>query len=193
MIVTRDYAVIGIIDGDTLVIEGKNKVRLRQTNAPELEFCGGQEAKLELEKLVKGKRVQLENELPDPWGRDMAIVFVDGKMVNKEMIKNGFARYYHDTTPYEEELKNAQVDAEKNKLGIFAKCETPTNLEKPECIIKGNIRARSNSTGEKTRIYYLPNCAQYKTSIVSLDLGERWFCTEQEAKAAGYVKAETCK
>ena len=39
------YKVEGVIDGDTLVLEGNAKIRLRGVDAPELKFCGGEEAK----------------------------------------------------------------------------------------------------------------------------------------------------
>ena len=55
----------GVIDGDTLVLEGNAKIRLRSADAPELEFCGGQEAKAELEKLVSGKTVQIKEKIMD--------------------------------------------------------------------------------------------------------------------------------
>jgi endonuclease YncB( thermonuclease family) len=34
-----------VIDGDTIVLEGKGKIRLANINAPELEYCLGKEAK----------------------------------------------------------------------------------------------------------------------------------------------------
>lgn len=37
----------GVIDGDTLVLEGKGRIRLRYADAPELEYCGGRQAKEE--------------------------------------------------------------------------------------------------------------------------------------------------
>lgn len=36
------YKVLGVYDGDTFVIEGKRRVRLRQAGAPELNECGGE-------------------------------------------------------------------------------------------------------------------------------------------------------
>lgn len=187
MIVTPDYAVLGIIDGDTFVIEGKNKIRLRHVQAPELEFCGGQEAKKMLENLIKDKRIKIQNEIPDPWGRSMGIVFVDGKNVNQILIASGLVRYYHDVTPFEDEFKKAAAQAESQRLGIYAKCET-VDPPDPKCFIKGNIRRDRDDS----HIYFLPNCAQYKFAKVSQDLGEKWFCSEKEALTAGYQKAETC-
>jgi hypothetical protein len=54
----------------------------------------------------------------------------------------------------------------------------------PGCTIKGNI---SPDTGE--RIYHLPSDAFYDRTRISLLWGERWFCTEAEARAAGWRRA----
>ena len=52
------------------------------------------------------------------------------------------------------------------------------------CNIKGNI---SFNTGE--RIYHVPGQKYYAETIISPSKGERWFCSEKEALAAGWRKA----
>lgn len=52
------------------------------------------------------------------------------------------------------------------------------------CNIKGNI---SINTGE--RIYHVPGQEYYSQTRISLLKGERWFCSEEEARAAGWRKA----
>lgn len=52
------------------------------------------------------------------------------------------------------------------------------------CNIKGNI---SYNTGE--RIYHLPGQAYYEETRISTGNGERWFCSEEEARAAGWRKS----
>ena len=52
------------------------------------------------------------------------------------------------------------------------------------CNIKGNI---SYDTGE--RIYHLPGQKHYLGTRINLPKGERWFCSEAEALAAGWRKA----
>jgi len=37
--------VLEVLDGDTILLDGKVRLRLRHIDAPELEFCGGKEAK----------------------------------------------------------------------------------------------------------------------------------------------------
>jgi endonuclease YncB( thermonuclease family) len=51
------------------------------------------------------------------------------------------------------------------------------------CVVKGNI----SSSGE--RIYHVPGQRYYDKTQIDATKGERWFCTEQEAVAAGWRKA----
>ena len=180
--------VLGVIDGDTIVLEGKVKLRLRNIDAPELDLCGGKEAKEELEKLVSGKKVVVEEQILDQWGRPMGLVYVDKKLVNEEMLKSGWARFHSDSTSQREVLKTAGNQAKKELLGIWSsKCQQTKNLEKPKCIIKGNL---DQNSGRK--IYYFPGCSQYEFTIIEKDIGEDWFCTEKEAQEAGFVRSKTC-
>jgi hypothetical protein len=52
------------------------------------------------------------------------------------------------------------------------------------CNIKGNI---SYSGGAK--IYHMPGQRDYASTIISTSRGERWFCSEDEARAAGWHRA----
>jgi len=180
--------IIAVIDGDTLVLEGKSLIRLRHVDAPELKFCGGKEAKNKLEELTAGKYGRVEEQIADQYGRGMALVYVGNILINEEILKSGWARYHHDISSQENKLKSASEQAKSDNLGIFGKCQTKENRDNPKCIIKGNIDKNS-----KNRKYYLPNCAQYKYTIVEKDIGEDWFCTEKEAQKAGFTKAETCR
>lgn len=63
----------------------------------------------------------------------------------------------------------------------------PTPIEAvidPNCVVKGNI---SISTGDK--LYHVPGMEDYEGTKIYLDEGERWFCTEADAIAAGWRKA----
>jgi len=55
----------------------------------------------------------------------------------------------------------------------------------PACNIKGNISA---SSGE--RIYYVPGQKNYDATRVNYSRGERWFCSETDAQAAGWRKSK---
>lgn len=182
--------VLGVLDGDTLVLEGKVRLRLRHADAPELEFCGGKEAKALLKELVEGERVRVRERVLDQRGRPLALIYVDDTLVNKEMVESGWARYHHDTSDMEEILKAAGQRARKEELGVYnRRCrQQEKNLENPECNIKGNI----DNTDSSIKRYYIPGCVHYKTTIIEKDIGEQWFCSEKEAREAGYVKGGRC-
>lgn len=51
------------------------------------------------------------------------------------------------------------------------------------CNIKGNV----NTRGE--RIYHVPGDKYYNDTRISASHGERWFCSEEEARAAGWRRS----
>ena len=53
-----------------------------------------------------------------------------------------------------------------------------------ECNIKGNISIKSDE-----RIYHMPGQYHYDETKISLEYGERWFCSEADARAAGWRRA----
>jgi endonuclease YncB( thermonuclease family) len=50
------------------------------------------------------------------------------------------------------------------------------------CLIKGNI-------SESGRIYHVPGSPWYDETVIDASRGERWFCTEADARAAGWRPA----
>jgi len=184
----KGIKVLGVLDGDTLVLEGKTRVRLRSVDAPEIDFCGGKEAKELLEKLVNTKTVLVKETILDTKGRPMALIYVDKKLVNEEILKQGWGRFHSDDTSAREVLKSAYDTAKEKSLGIFSsQCRQTENPDNPKCNIKGNIDKNSDRVN-----YYYPGCPQYEFTIVEKDLGEDWFCTEKEAQKAGFTKAKNC-
>ena len=55
------------------------------------------------------------------------------------------------------------------------------NFSTDDRVIQGNI---SQLTGE--RIYHIPGGGYYAETIIDQSAGERWFCSEGEARAAGW-------
>ena len=104
------------------------------------------------------------------------------------MVATGWVRYHHDNSSVTDEIKAADDAARKEKLGIYGACQSAVNTKHPKCTIKGNIDKFTD-----TRIYHMPGCVQYNTTLVEEDIGESWFCSEAEARKAGYVKSKTCK
>lgn len=52
------------------------------------------------------------------------------------------------------------------------------------CDIKGNISINSGA-----RIYHMPGQEDYEATIIRPKYGERWFCSEAEARKAGWRRA----
>ena len=55
----QEFKVVRVIDGDTFVIEGGERVRMIGINAPELKDPFGVESKTHLKKLIENKYVNL--------------------------------------------------------------------------------------------------------------------------------------
>ena len=94
--------VIKVYDGDTVKIEDGRKVRLLGINAPELHHPDlpvqkyGEKAKRYLEKRVLKKECTFEyniEEETDKYGRLLAYIYVDGELVNAELVKKGYAPF----------------------------------------------------------------------------------------------------
>lgn len=64
-------------------------------------------------------------------------------------------------------------------------CPNGCTYHPPGCNIKGNISFNSDE-----KIYHVPGQEYYDETIIRPDYGERWFCTEAEAIANGWRKAE---
>ncbi|WP_245278960.1 hypothetical protein [Mesorhizobium loti] len=65
-----------------------------------------------------------------------------------------------------------------------ASAATSAVAARSKCNIKGNI---SINTGEE--IYHVPGQKFYDETIIRPEFGERWFCSEAEARAAGWRKS----
>lgn len=107
--------VVQVIDGDTIVIQGGEQVRYIGIDAPEKGEPYYYEAREFNEKMVKGKRVQLEKDVSDRdrFGRLLRYVYVDGVFVNREMVRNGYAfsKAYMPDIKYQSILEDAENEA----------------------------------------------------------------------------------
>ena len=56
-------------------------------------------------------------------------------------------------------------------------------VQSDNCVIKGNI----SYSGEN--IYHVPGRQYYDATRISPSKGERWFCSEEEARAAGWRRS----
>jgi len=206
----RLHNAVEVVDGDTIVIENGVRVRLLGINAPEKAECYGEEAKKELNKLIAGKKIILEKDqtAADNFGRLLRYVFVyneapdrDNMFVNEKLLRGGFvtSMYVKPNKRYLALLQAAEREAQKEKAGLWGECDYESaqagrenereQASEPfdeKCVIKGNINKRYEKD------YFLPGCPNYKRVIIDPRKGERWFCTEKEAKEAGWQISAAC-
>lgn len=179
------YTVLRVIDGDTFETEERQIIRLASVEAPESGRCGGPEAKKALEEIVIGKPVYLKVMFRDPYQRLVSVVYTSNQFVNNELLRRGYAYYSRGTAGYSEQLQKISEEARQKKLGIFGQsCTQTINSDKPSCAIKGNTR--------NGNIYYTQDCGVYDNVEVQLYLGDRWFCSEAEARKAGFRTPSQC-
>lgn len=118
-------------DGDSCVVKDNGKeytIRMLGINAPEKGEAYGDEAKKFVNnKMKNANEIILVNDpnadLEDKYGRHLVWVFVDGELLQKEIVEKGLARvaYLYDDYLYTDELFKAEDYAKTNKLGIW--CE----------------------------------------------------------------------
>ena len=194
----EEVLVTRVIDGDTIEIAGGERVRYLGIDTPETVDprgpveCFGREASMENKELVEGKYVRLEKDISetDKYGRLLRYVYVDDKLIDLELVKDGFAHIL--TIPpdikYQDKFLAAEREAREAKRGLWGVClDFESSDSSSACNVKGNI---SFTSGEK--IYHLPSCDYYNETFINESKGERWFCGEKEALAAGWRKAKNC-
>jgi micrococcal nuclease len=115
--------VIGITDGDTIVVltEDKQqvKIRLEGIDCPESKQDFGDRAKQATSDLCFGKMVRIESTGKDRYGRTLAFVYVGKECVNKELLKSGMAWHYKKYNN-DSELAKLETEAREQKVGLWA-------------------------------------------------------------------------
>ncbi|MBT3398065.1 hypothetical protein HOA55_04525 [archaeon] len=135
-----------VIDGDTIELDSGLKVRLKGLNTPEkgMRLHGG--AKELLSSWVLEREVIIESFGGDKYGRILGYVYVDGLLVNSEILRKGFAGlYYYERDPYYDEMFGAEEFARASELGIWKKSDNygcmelvEFKIDEPEKIILDN-------------------------------------------------------
>ncbi len=204
---TELFMVTRVVDGDTIEIEGGQKVRYIGIDTPETVDprkpvgCFGLESSQKNKELVEGKTVRLEKDVSetDKYGRLLRYVYLlsestgsDEIFVNDYLVRQGFAHAstYPPDVKYQDRFVNGQQEAMSKNLGLWSACQNlssaqnQTQTQAEDCKIKGNI----SSSGEK--IYHTLGQRYYDKTVIDEPKGERWFCTEEEAQEAGWRKSK---
>jgi endonuclease YncB( thermonuclease family) len=197
-----------ITDGDSLEI-GPARLRLYGVDAPEgrqsctrdgRAWACGNEAARKLRSLVGGRPVTCARRDVDEYDRVVAVCRSGAVDLAAEMARAGLAvAYRRYSNDYVDEENEARLARRGMWAGEFARPEdyrrderaqTPAQrrtgsaaqppIRRDGCYIKGNIN------GEGERIYHTPDSSSYRETEIDAARGERWFCTETEARGAGW-------
>lgn len=179
----------------------------------------GVEAREQLARLIGGKQVRCGDLGPDPAykKRRVGVCIVEGESVNlgQLLVQKGFA-----LADAKGKYKADELTARDERRGLWKGCFTapadfrlwkkdaallggscPTDRDQQirsvlfsadpvmpaGCPIKGKYAVRARVTGN-VGIYHLQACRSYP----GLNNSERWFCSEDDAHAAGFRKAYNC-
>jgi endonuclease YncB( thermonuclease family) len=183
----------------------------------------GIEARDQLTKLIGGRQVRCDDLGPDPAfkKRHIGVCKVEGETtsLSQLLVRNGFALNVEASATGRFQVDEARAKEDRQGLwkGCFAAprefrtgkkdgallgaaCRTdrdreirealfPEDLVMPAtCNIKGKYAVRARVTGN-LGIYHLQACRSYP----GLTKPDRWFCSEEDAQAAGFRRAYNCR
>ena len=128
------YKVVRVVDGDTIVIDFngvEEKLRLIGVDTPESVHPSEEKNTKEgikvsdyTKKMLESKSVMVEFDVQerDKYGRLLAYVYIDGRMYNKTLLKEGLAKVatYPPNVKYVEDFTALQKEARENKEGLWA-------------------------------------------------------------------------
>ena len=115
--------VVGVSDGDTIKVMrlGRaERVRLYGIDCPENGQAFGNRAKQFTSQMVFGENVVVKTHGCDRYGRILGDVFLpDGRSLNQELVKNGFAWLFRKYSN-DEKLAKLEGEAKAAKVGLWA-------------------------------------------------------------------------
>ncbi|MBB3712136.1 endonuclease YncB(thermonuclease family) [Limimaricola variabilis] len=199
--------IVAVIDGDTLDVGGA-RVRLHGVDAPEnaqrcdtgsgAQWACGDWVTQEASLRFAGREARCETVDIDRYERIVARCAVDGADIGETLVSEGLALAYVE---YSRAYEAQEAEARAARRGIWrgevqapwdwrrAKRAgqgipdpAPERIEAGGCAIKGNISGGG-------RIYHMPGDPYYGRTKIDTGAGERWFCSEAEARRAGWRHA----
>ncbi len=176
-----------VIDGDTLILAGGQRVRLLGLDAPEMEKEGrpaeflAHKSKAFLAGLAQGKMVRLEYDQLryDHYGRLLAYLFLpDNTLINAALLRQGLAHVYchPPNVRYRDTLLAAQTEAMDARRGLWQKA---LNQDEPYYLANRN-----------TLRFHRPICPMAKKIAPA---NRRKITSLKEAYLEGFSPCRSCK
>lgn len=191
-----------VIDGDTVEVNNE-RIRLHGIDAPETrQICTangktwacGREATFALAYEVGNHWVTCRGDQRDRYGRLIAVCYVGRYDLGERMVRQGWALAYRQ---YSMDYVDDETTARRDRAGMWrgefvspwewrrgVRLLSTKDDQSGECAIKGNISSRGD------HIYHVPGGQYFERTKIDPNKGERWFCTEAEAVAAGWRRSK---
>ena len=179
----KEVKLIKCIDGDTakmLVDNTEIKIRFLAIDTPETvnpnkktEEYGMYASKYTCKKLKSSKKIEIAYEegitKKDKYGRELVWVYLDSKLLQEDLINNGYAKvkYIYAKYSYTDKLLKLQVKAKKNKVGIWSNYIEPNKNDTTHFVtfkLKDNIKVVEVEDGELVNIINNPKLDNYTFS-----------------------------
>ena len=104
--------------------------------------------------------------------------------LRRQTVERECARYPERCQDWDEDFYDDSNEPRYGEVDASG-CPNGCTTHKSGCDIKGNI-----SYNTKEKIYHVPGQNFYNDTKISPEYGERWFCTEKEARDNGWRKAK---
>ena len=117
------YLVTRVVDGDTIVIENGDSVRLLGIDTPERGQECYKEATARLKELILKKDIIVERDIEDKdrYKRSLRHIFYNGTFINEVLVREGYAYLYfvEPNVKYNDILKDAVQEAKASNAGCL--------------------------------------------------------------------------
>lgn len=135
---TLTFTVSRVVDGDTIVLNSGETVRLIGIDTPETVDprrpvgCYGKEASNFTKSLLTGNQVRLEKDISetDKYGRLLRLIYVQTQsgeiFVNDYLVRQGFAqaKTWPPDVKYQQQFLSAEHEAKANNRGLWQACQS---------------------------------------------------------------------
>ena len=146
--------VVRVIDGDSIRVNRNGnivEIRLYGIDTPEYRQDYSNKAKQYIKRLTSGKTVSVEPKDIDRYGRTVALITSHGRLINRELVRSGFAWFYPKyclEQPLCSELKTLENKARTARRGLW-RGDNPVSpwewkrrerVEKSKSFSRGKVR-----------------------------------------------------
>jgi endonuclease YncB( thermonuclease family) len=182
-------------------------------NANGVRWTCGIDARDKLAAHIAGREINCTSNGTDVYRRTLAICYLAGEDLNGWLVQQGWAlAYIKYSSVYRQAEESARVNQRgiwegafiapwdwrhrNNKTVILGAISVPIDAQaillgpsategapSPDCTIKGIINRNEE------RIYHTEHQSSYAKIKMDKNDGRRWFCTPEEAEAAGWRRA----